>query len=334
MALPRERSLISWVKRDIPAIRDNLKRSDTGTYMDSHRSKRVVIACLAALVPAMAACGDSDDNGTNPTGPRGDFSVATVTTGVELDPDRYEIRVNDIFASLIGVNDLVEFVNRAVDTYTVELAEVAANCVVSGDNPRFIQVIADTSIVTTFEVTCAATAGVLQVATITTGENPDDAYSLEVDGADAGMIGANDVARTADLQTGEHTVRLGDIALNCTLVGDPARTVVVPSEDMVETRYEVLCTDQVGDVRLVTSTTGLFPDPDGYEILISHADPIPVESTGVRTVGSVAAGVAHVRLLESSLADQCSVDGENQRTVTVPAGGLVETTFEVTCGTP
>jgi hypothetical protein len=228
----------------------------------------------------------------------------------------------------------VEFSNRAVSTYSVELTQVADNCTVAGNNPRPVLVIADSQTGTTFEVNCVVTAGVLQVVTTTTGENPDDGYTLAVDGSDAGTIGANDTARTADLETGEHTVRLGDIALNCRLVGDPERTLKVPSEDMVETKYEVFCTERVGNLRIVTSTTGLFPDPDGYEVVIEFGGPIPIGSTDVVTVGSVAGGVTRVQLIESTVADNCSVEGENPRTVNVPSGGLVNTLFDVTCGAP
>ncbi len=294
-------------------------------------SKRLFLTWCGALILALGACGD--DDATDP-GPRGDFFVRTVSSGDELDSNGYEIRVNDIFAATVGVNDSVEFSNRAVSTYSVELTQVADNCSVAGNNPRPVLVIADSQTGTTFEVTCVVTAGVLQVVTTTTGENPDDGYTLAVDGSDAGTIGANDTARTADLETGEHTVRLGDIALNCRLGGDPERTLTVPSEDMVETKYEVFCTDRVGNLRIITSTTGLFPDPDGYEVVIEFGGPIPIGSTDVVTVGSVAGGVTRVQLLESTVADNCSVEGENPRTVNVPSGGLVNTLFDVTCGAP
>ncbi len=294
-------------------------------------SKRFFLTWCGALILALGACGD--DDATDP-GPRGDFFVRTVSSGDELDSNGYEIRVNDTFAATIGVNDSVEFSNRAVSTYSVELTQVADNCTVAGNNPRSVLVIADSQTGTTFEVNCVVTAGVLQVVTITTGENPDDGYTLAVDGSDAGTIGANDTARTADLETGEHTVRLGDIALNCRLGGDPERTLTVPSEDMVETKYEVFCTDRVGNLRIITSTTGLFPDPDGYEVVIEFGGPIPIGSTDVVTVGSVAGGVTRVQLIESTVADNCSVEGENPRTVNVPSGGLVNTLFDVICGAP
>jgi len=294
-------------------------------------SKRIV-ACSGAVILAVGACSN-DDSGLNP-GPLGDLAVITVSLSDEPDFDGYEIWVNDIFVTFIGVNDSVALFNRPVDTYSVELTDVAGNCTVAGDNPRQVVVIADSQIGTTFEVTCVGTAGVLQVVTATSGENPDDQYSLAVDGSDAGTIGANDTARTADLETGEHTVRLGDIALNCRLVGDPERNVAVPSEDAVETKYEVVCTDRVGNLRIVTSTTGLFPDPDGYQVVIEFGGPISIGSTDVRTVGSVAGGVTRVRLLESTVADNCSVLGENPRSVNVPSGGLVDTVFDVACGAP
>ncbi len=294
-------------------------------------SKRFFLTWCGALILALGACGD--DDATDP-GPRGDFFVRTVSSGDELDSNGYEIRVNDIFAATVGVNDSVEFSNRAVSTYSVELTQVADNCSVAGNNPRPVLVIADSQTGTTFEVTCVVTAGVLQVVTTTTGENPDDGYTLAVDGSDAATIGANDTARTADLETGEHTVRLGDIALNCRLVGDPERTLTVPSADMVETKYEVFCTDRVGNLRIITSTTGLFPDPDGYEVVIEFGGSISIGSTDVVTVGSVAGGVTRVQLIESTVADNCSVAGENPRSVNVPSGGLVNTLFDVTCEAP
>lgn len=298
--------------------------------MEFSISKRIV-ACGGALILAVGACGEDEDSALNP-GPLGDFAVITVSSGDELDLNGYVIRVNDVSSASIGANDRVEFQARAVGTYTVELTEVAANCSVNGDNPRSVQVIADSLTNTTFEVTCFPTEGGLRVVTATSGENPDGGYTLALDNLDASVIGANDTASTAGLQTGEHTVRLGDIALNCRPVGDPERVVLVPSEGFGETTYEVVCTDRVGNLRLVTSTTGLLPDSDGYDIVIEFGGPIPIGSTAVRTVGSVAGGVTRVHLLESTVADNCSVLGENPRSVNVPSGGLVDTVFDVTCG--
>ena len=124
------------------------------------------------------------------------------------------------------------------------------------------------------------------------------------------------------------------VAVQVKFHSDPERNVTVPREDLVETKYEVFCTDRVGNLRLVTSTTGLFPDDDGYQIVIEIGGPIPIRATDVKTVGSVVGGANRVHLVESSVADNCSVQGENPRTIVVPSGGLVDTVFDVTCGLP
>lgn len=301
--------------------------------MGDNISRRGMLTACGALLLLAGACGGDGDSGTDP-GPQGDYSVVTVTSGEELDPDGYEIRVNDVFNGFIGANDSLEFFNRDADTYGVQLVGVAPNCTVDGENPRQLEVIANAKTATTFEISCISTVGVLQVVTATSGENPDDSYTLVLDELEPGTIGANDTVRTEALPTGEHTVRLGSIALNCRLAGDVERVVTVPVDAPVETTYDVFCTDRVGNLRLVTSTTGLFPDPDGYEVVVEFGDPVAVTSTGVRTLTSVAGGVTRVRLVETSVAENCSLLGENPRAVDVPSGGLIETVFEVACEVP
>lgn len=285
---------------------------------------------LCAAILAATACGD-DDTGTAP-GPRGDFTIRTVTTGVELDTE-YGIAIDDIFTRTIAANDSSTFENVSVDTYQLELVEVKENCVVGGENPRLIVLVADSVVETTFEVVCSETTGVLEVVTVTTGELPDASYSIAVDGTDAGTIGANDRVSTSDLVTGDHTVELGSVAVNCVLAGDARRTVAVPSAGTVTSRYEVFCTDQVGDLRIVTEATG-FGDFDGFKFVVQLADPIVVLANSARTVQGVAQGVARVELLEESIASICTFSGPNPRSVEIRVGEVTETTFRFECVGP
>ncbi len=288
-----------------------------------------------AVLATVAACGDSDD-GTGPagpTGPRGDFRVETVTTGAELDVE-YGIGIDGIVSSVIGANDSTTFSDFAVATYSLELVDVAQNCVVEGDNPRPLTVVEADIVATTFEVACLTTTGILEVVTSTSGVNPDDGYSLAVDGEAVGTIGANDVARTGDLVTGEHTLRLGSIALNCLLGGDARRSVDVPSEGVVTSTYEIFCTDQTGDLRITTVTSAGLSAPSGYDVIVEWADPAPMGANDVMTLGSVAPGLARVSLDASHLPPDCTVMGENPRTVTISVGSTTDTTFEVDCGKP
>lgn len=90
------------------------------------------------------------------TSTNGSLTVTTSTTGSNLDPDGYTVVVDNGAASQpIPDNGSVTFTGPAGD-HTVGLSGVAANCTVSGANPRTITVPAGRTTSTTFAVTCAA----------------------------------------------------------------------------------------------------------------------------------------------------------------------------------
>jgi hypothetical protein len=89
----------------------------------------------------------------------GNLTVTTSTTGSNLDPDGYTVTVDGGAASQpIATNGSVTFTGPAGD-HTVLLSGVAANCAVSGANPRTITVPAGGTASTTFSVTCTAPSG-------------------------------------------------------------------------------------------------------------------------------------------------------------------------------
>src|SRR5207244_3781951 len=92
------------------------------------------------------------------TNSNGSLTVTTSTTGSNLDPDGYTVVVDNGAASQpISDNGSVTFTGPAGD-HTVGLSGVAANCTVSGANPRTVTVPAGGTTSTTFAVTCAATS--------------------------------------------------------------------------------------------------------------------------------------------------------------------------------
>ena len=82
-------------------------------------------------------------------------------------------------------------------------------------------------------------------------------------------------------------------------------------------------------VEVTVATTGSPVDPDGYSVSIDAGPPEHVDVNGAVTFESLASG-GHTVLL-SDVADNCTVGGDNPRTVTVEDGGTAETTFSVTC---
>ncbi len=91
-----------------------------------------------------------------PTGSgSGTLTVATSTTGSNVDPDGYTLTLDGTASQPIGVNDAV---TRTVPTgaHPVALSGLAANCAMSGANPTTVSVPADGTVTTTFAVTCSA----------------------------------------------------------------------------------------------------------------------------------------------------------------------------------
>jgi hypothetical protein len=84
----------------------------------------------------------------------GTLTVTTSTTGSNLDPDGYTVSVDGSASQPIPTNGSVSFTGPAGD-HQVELSGVAANCTVSGANPRPVTVPAGGTTSTRFEVSCA-----------------------------------------------------------------------------------------------------------------------------------------------------------------------------------
>jgi Tol biopolymer transport system component len=87
-----------------------------------------------------------------------------------------------------------------------------------------------------------------------------------------------------------------------------------------------------GSIQVATSTTGDDLDPDGYTCRVdggAHSRAIGTNDTEV--ISNLATGSHTVELAETSIADNCTVSGDNPGTVTVQANQTAEVTFNLTC---
>ena len=86
--------------------------------------------------------------------------------------------------------------------------------------------------------------GTLEFSVTTTGEDLDpDGYTLDLDGgAMTESIEVNGSATLEDMEAGDHTVELTDVAANCTVDGDNPRTVGVESGATETVEFSVACT--------------------------------------------------------------------------------------------
>jgi hypothetical protein len=86
------------------------------------------------------------------------------------------------------------------------------------------------------------TTGDLTVTTSTTGLSLDlNGYAVTVEGGPTQAIGRNGSVTFTELDAGDHTVVLSDVAGNCTVSGGDSQPVNVPSGGTASTTFEVTC---------------------------------------------------------------------------------------------
>lgn len=85
-----------------------------------------------------------------------------------------------------------------------------------------------------------------------------------------------------------------------------------------------------GTLRVVVTATGTPADPDGFDVLIDDVDVGDIPAAGGTLADrNLDAGTYDVEL--DGVATNCTVGGDNPRTVTITNGDLTTTTFAVTC---
>ncbi len=284
---------------------------------------------VAGLVAGLS-CGGGDVQA--PT--TGSIEITTATSGPEPDADGYAVSIDDQAEAPIGTNATLERGGLPSGSHSVRLAGMAANCTVAGENPRDISVPADETTVVTFQITCIATTGSLEITSSTTGASSDpDGYTLSLDGNDRGALATNGSVTVDGLTPGNHAAGLGGVAANCQVQGDNPRAVTVAAGASVTAAFAVVCNAPpavTGNIRITVSTAGPEPDINGYAIALDAGSGQPIGVNATTTLANVGAGAHAVQL--SGVAANCSIQGGNARSVTVSAGATADVSFAVTCG--
>ena len=169
----------------------------------------------------------------------GTLTVVTSTGGEDLDPDGYTVVVDETLSAAIGLNDVVTIGPLTPGDVMVELTNVAANCVVSGDNPRAVSVAMGDTVSTTFDVGCAPRD--LEVTTTTTGIGLPGGFTLAVEGQPDQAVGLNETSVFYGLPADDYLVELRDLPEHCDVVDGPNPRTVTVSSGPGSTTFEVTC---------------------------------------------------------------------------------------------
>jgi WD40 repeat protein len=264
--------------------------------------------------------------------------VTTVTTGIDLDPDGYAVSVDGVLAAVVGVNGNLEITRLAIGNHTVAIKAVAANCPVAGDSVRSASLVLGEVETVAFALSCTALTGIIEVHAATSGVDLDpNGYTIQVDGGTPQPLTINGTVRFPGLAAGDHSVTFAGAAENCPVGGTNPRTVPVitggTTRDTARTTFSVSCVALTGIIEVTAATSGLELDPDGYTVRVDSGAPQPLPINGTVRFPGLSGGDHSVTL--TGAAGNCTIGGENPRTVAVTVGGTTRdtarTTFAMTC---
>ena len=175
------------------------------------------------------------------------------------------------------------------------------------------------------------TTSILAITSETVGfERDPDGYVVQLDGKDPGqLISASGSANFAGVSPGNHTATLSGVAPNCSVLGGASRTVDVTAGTNSELAFVIVCTSTVGSLEIATTTAGPSPDPDGYSVSVDGGNAQVIGSGGTLTISALAQGSHTVTL--AGLAENCLVEGDNPRQVTIAGGQNARVSFAVHC---
>src|SRR5689334_1820018 len=249
-----------------------------------------VEANKTAEVSYAVACG--------PT--HGRILVLTTTTGVSLDPDGYQVVLDDSGQGPVGLNDSLSIQGVPPGDRAITLNDVASNCDVDGNNPKHLTMSAGEVDTVAFRIRCQAPVGEIEVQVTSSGSPPDpDGYTLSLDGAPGQAVGVSDTIHLTDVSVGSHNLSLAGLAPNCRL---QSPNPVAPDVTLGQTATAVFQVSCLGQSQVIAFTanapgllaafvvspdgsglTNLTPDtllerdpvwsPDGRQLLVVRVDP-------------------------------------------------------------
>ncbi|GMV05834.1 MAG: hypothetical protein AMXMBFR53_21110 [Gemmatimonadota bacterium] len=130
--------------------------------------------------------------------------------------------------------------SAAEGSHSVELDGVAENCVVEGDNPRSVEVVAGQEVAVFFEVACTLN-GSAKLTIVTTGVDVDDMYTLDFNaGFRSVLVGPNQFV-TLSLPVGAYVVSLTGVASNCTVSTPNPVALEVVGQQVAAASFAVSC---------------------------------------------------------------------------------------------
>jgi WD40 repeat protein len=129
------------------------------------------------------------------------------------------------------------------------------------------------------------------------------------------------------LPVGTYQLQLEGLSSNCQVPTNPQQAAVTANQLTVVT-FLMTCTRRVGDLRVVTVTTGADIDPDGYFMTVDGSSHL-LPTNGSATITGVGEGARSVTL--GGAVPNCVVADGATRTIFVQYAATTEVVFNISC---
>ena len=216
----------------------------------SEPTDRIRSLFRAVCLALVAACGGDNPLGNRPpTTGNSTILITLLTTGSLPDPNGYRIVLDQNISYTVTAAESASLSLTVVPgTHTIELTDIAENCLVSGGHSRTISTSANGTTGVSFRISCPRLA-TLRIRTSTSGTSLDtDGYLLTIDGASKGTLGIQDSVVFDDLQPSFYRVRLSSVVGNCSVSGGSSRQVVLGDGGLETVDFVIGCVPRLDDL--------------------------------------------------------------------------------------
>jgi len=175
--------------------------------------------------------------------------------------------------------------------------------------------------------------GAIRVEIVTLGSALDpDGYTVVLDSSGPRSLGIHDSLTLNDLSEGPHSVRLGDLASTCELMGTNPYMVAVHPSQVSPVPFQVIC-QPPGDLVITIATSGAPADSDGYSLTLRgrrETAVVALPSSGTVTVPALRPGVWSVAV--TGVASNCQASTSSR--VQIDSGATTSLGINVQCAAP
>lgn len=155
--------------------------------------RKLLFVLTFILSGLVISCSDSSTGSEpEPRGTTGTLKITASTTGEGTDEDGYTVSFNEVSESL-AANGTVKFENIKEGTYNIELSGLAMECVVEGDNPLSVDIVAGETTSATFEISCEVSTAEGTIAFSQTVDQQFEIFTMKADGSNKQQLTNNTV---------------------------------------------------------------------------------------------------------------------------------------------